>query len=188
MEKEQKQRYMFLVVLAIVGIGLLIVGNGKDTAVKNASTMTELSQNSSAIIKDKIDRSDEVSIIEQKLAYTLSKVQGAGEVTVQISVKSTGRKEYATDRQYTSRTTIEENSDSSQQTTEVQEQESVVQQNQNGAQHALLVEETSPEIIGVLIVASGAVNAVVQERLLHAAATMLQLPLHQVMVVPGEGA
>ena len=64
----------------------------------------------------------------------------------------------------------------------------MVQQNRGGTQEALLVEETAPEIIGVLVVAEGADDAVVQERLLHAVAALLQISLHQIDIVPGEGA
>ena len=65
---------------------------------------------------------------------------------------------------------------------------SLIEKENIGTQEALLVQETAPEIAGVLIVASGADNALVQERLLHAAAALLQLSLHQIVVMPGEEA
>ena len=68
------------------------------------------------------------------------------------------------------------------QTTEVQENQTVVQQG-----GALLVEESMPDIRGVLVVASGADSAVIQERLLQAAATVLQLSREKIIVLPGEG-
>ena len=132
--------------------------------------------------------SNDIAALEYKLADTLSKIQGAGHVTVQITARNSGRKEYALDIQRTSRTTAEESADTTQHTTELQEQQTVVQQNRSGTQEALLVQETAPEIAGVLIVASGADNALVQERLLHAAAALLQLSLHQIVVMPGEEA
>ena len=61
-----------------------------------------------------------------------------------------------------------------------------MQQNRNGTQQALLVEETAPELTGVLVVAEGANNAAIQEQLMRAVSALLQIPLHQVMVVPGE--
>ena len=50
---------------------------------------------------------------------------------------------------------------------------------------ALLVEESMPDIRGVLVVASGADSAVIQERLLQAA--VLQLSREKIIVLPGEG-
>ena len=112
-------------------------------------------------------------------------VKGAGDVTVQITVNDLGRKEYARDIQKTERNSTETNGDSRQQTTELQEHQTVVQQAGQGG--ALLIEETMPEIRGVLIVAAGACQASVQEQLLQAAATVLQLSTEQIMVLPGEG-
>lgn len=179
---KKRQQYLLLGALALLGIALLALGSTDDTAQSTRQSAEPASTSATATA----EYNDAVTRMEQKLAYTLSQIQDAGTVTVQISVKHNGRKEYAVDTQRTSRTTVEESGDTSQQTTELQEQISVVQQNQNGAQQALLVAETAPEINGVLIVASGAGNATVQERLLHAAAAVLQVPLHQIIVVPGE--
>lgn len=179
---KKKQQYVILGGLAFLGILLLMLGNeGETTKAKeqNANIPTE-----SVYVQS--EATGCVTELEQKLAYTLSKIQGAGEVTVQIKVKSSGKKEYATDTQYTSHTTTESNGTDTQQMTEIQEQRTIVQQNQNGAQEALLLETYEPEISGVLVVATGAVDALVEEQLLHAVATVLQLPLHQIMVVPGK--
>ena len=181
---KQKKQYLFLGALALLGITLLCIGNSTDTEHK-------VQAQSSAIDKIPVSHpedNNDIAALEYKLADTLSKIQGAGHVTVQITARNSGRKEYALDIQRTSRTTAEESADITQHTTELQEQQTVVQQNRSGTQEALLVQETAPEIAGVLIVASGADNALVQERLLHAAAALLQLSLHQIVVMPGEEA
>jgi stage III sporulation protein AG len=170
--------------LALLGITLLCIGNNTNTELKAQVQSSAVDRRS---VYDPANSND-LAVLEYKLADILSKIQGAGHVTVQITVRNSGRKEYALDTQRTSRTTIEESADTSQHTTELQEQQTVVQQNRSGTQDALLVEETAPEITGVLIVASGAGNALVQERLLHAAETLLQISLHQIVVMPGEEA
>ena len=179
-----KQQYVLLTAVALLGIILIMVGN-KYTANNNKDMA--VSDNVS-IAGQETDLQEHFTAMEYKLAGTLSQIEGAGNVTVQITVKNSGRKEYAVDTQHTNRTSIEENADTTQRTTELQEQQTIVQQNRNGTQEALLVAETAPEILGVLVVASGADNAVVQERLLHAVAALLQLSLHQIVVLPGEGA
>ena len=178
----KNQRKLALVLLAILGIFLLLVG-GKE----NQKEPLSVSPNIEAT-QYKVSSTDPISDLENKLAETLSKIYGAGTVSVQITAKSTGRKEFAVDIQRTSRTSTEDNETVNQQTTELQEQFTIVQQNQNGAEQAIVVESLSPEITGVLIVASGAHSAVVQERLLHAAAVALQISTHQIIVVPGEEA
>ena len=181
---KQKKQYLILVALALLGITLLCIGNNTNTELKAQVQSSAVDRRS---VYDPANSND-LAVLEYKLADILSKIQGAGHVTVQITVRNSGRKEYALDTQRTSRTTIEESADTSQHTTELQEQQTVVQQNRSGTQDALLVEETAPEITGVLIVASGAGNALVQERLLHAAETLLQISLHQIVVMPGEEA
>lgn len=178
---KKKQQYLILGALALLGMVLLLIGNGNDT--ENAPSQ----QTPMAAITVSAEETA-VTELEGKLEAVLAQVQGAGDVTVQISVKSMGRKEYAVDTQHSSRTSVEENGDTVQQSTETQEQRTVVQQNQNGVQNALLVEETMPEISGVLVVSSGAKDAVVAERLLNAVTTLLQISLHQIAVVPGEEA
>ena len=126
--------------------------------------------------------------MEAQLAQVLSQVKGVGAVTVQITVYDLGRKEYARDLQRTERNSNDTSGDSRQQTTEVQESQTIVQQSGSQAGGALLVEETMPEICGVLIVAEGAEQARVQEQLLQAASTVLQISTEQIMVLPGEGA
>ena len=181
---KQKKQYLFLGALALLGITLLCIGNSTDTEPKAQVQSSAVERRS---VYDPANSND-LAVLEYKLADILSKIQGAGHVTVQITVRNSGRKEYALDTQRTSRTTAEESADTTQHTTELQEQQTVVQQNRSGTQEALLVQETAPEIAGVLIVASGADNALVQERLLHAAAALLQLSLHQIVVMPGEEA
>lgn len=181
---KQKKQYLLLGALALLGIILLCIGN-------STNTEPQVKTRSSAIDKISVSgqaNSNDIATLEYKLADTLSKIQGAGHVIVQITAENSGRKEYAVDIQRTNRTTTEESADTTQHTIELQEQQTVVQQNRSGTQEALLVQETAPEITGVLIVASGADNALVQERLLHAAETLLQLSLHQIVVMPGEEA
>ncbi len=177
------QQYMMLGAMALLGVVLLLIGNGENSDIKNTTASIHDTVAAAAILQD---GTNSVEQLEQKLAHTLSQIQGAGTVTVQITVQHMGRKEYAVDIQRTNRTITEQNGDSNQQTAETQEQITVVQQNQNGAQQALLVSETAPEIAGVLVVAGGADDAVVREQLLHAVTAVLQIPMHQVIVVPGE--
>ena len=179
----KNQQYLLLGVLAVLGVVLLLIGNGDKQQVEY-TTQTEYPQTAAAHLS--VQPTDTTAALEQKLAHTLSQIQDAGKVTVQISVKSSGRKEYAVDTQHSSRTNSEESGDTRQTSIEEQHQTTIVQQNQNGAQQALLVEETAPEIIGVLVVAGGARDAKVQEQLLHAVSAVLQIPLYQIMVVPGE--
>lgn len=185
MSKKQQQNMIRLGLLALLGVALLLAG-GRGHTIAESNQQESVQQGSSPVVTQK--SADVVTALETQLAQTLSQIQGAGAVTVQITVYDLGRKEYARDLQKTERNTSEESGDSKQQTTEVQESQTVVQQ--SGGQSgngALLLEETMPEIRGVLIVASGAEEATVQEQLLRAAATVLQVSTEKIIVLPGEG-
>ena len=185
MSKKQQQNMIRLGLLALLGVALLLAG-GRGHTIAESNQQESVQQGSGPVVTQK--SADVVTALEAQLAQTLSQIQGAGAVTVQITVNDLGRKEYARDLQKTERNTSEESGDSKQQTTEVQESQTVVQQ--SGGQSgngALLLEETMPEIRGVLIVASGAEEATVQEQLLRAAATVLQVSTEKIIVLPGEG-
>lgn len=182
LSKKQQQNFIRLGLLALLGICLLLAG-GRGQPAQYSDDIQQLNTATEAAATQPY-RSSTVTALEQQLAQTLSQIEGAGAVTVQIMVKDAGRKEYACDVQKTERNTSETSGDSQQQTTEVQENRTVVQQSGTGA---LLLAETMPEISGVLIVASGAGQASVQEQLLLAASTVLQLSCEKIAVLPGKG-
>lgn len=171
MNREQKQMLFRLAIVAALGIFLLVAG-GKMDYEENLAT------EQSAVPAEEMKLPDSAaSVLEQQLARTLMQVKGAGNVTVQITLYNSGRKEYARDVQRTERTAGE--------TTELQEHQTTVQQ--AGKEGALLITEHMPEICGVLIVADGAGQAVVQEQMLQAAATLLQISTEQIIVLQGKG-
>lgn len=180
LNKKQQKNLIRLGLLALLGVALLLAG-GRETALPQEQT--PVAQRTA----DAGQQETAVTALEHRLARTLSQIKGAGTVTVQVTVNDLGRREYARDLQRTERNSSDNGGDSQQQTAEVQETQTVVQQAGNQGGGALLVEETMPELRGVLIVAEGAGQAKVQEQLLQAAATLLQLSTEQIIVVPGEG-
>lgn len=179
MNKQQKQMMIRLALLALLGIILLLAGGRMDTAENSEPDVLQKSS------EETIMQDTSASTLEQRLAKTLMQVKGAGHVTVQITMYDSGRKEYVRDVQITERTTEDVADNSRQQTTERQEQQTVVQR--AGQEGALLETEYAPEICGVLIIADGAGEAFVQEQLLQAAITLLQISAEQILVLPGKG-
>lgn len=122
--------------------------------------------------------------IGAQLEQILSQIDGAGKVQVNIMLASEGSREYA-------HNTREEKRDTSEQQAPGQNKR-VVEQSTSfdlavSAGSPLLVEEKAPEVLGVLVVAEGAANVAVKEQLSSATATLLNIPLHRVMVVAGKG-
>ena len=180
MNQKQRQNLIRLALLALLGVVLVVAGGGGDDKNRmEESRQIELTKPVEAQSENMVRQ------MEQHLEQTLMQIKDAGQVTVQITVNTMGRKEYACDTQITERQTTEKNGETVQETRETQEQRSVVQQ--AGQQGALLIEEIMPEISGVLIVASGAEQAVVQEQLLQATSTVLQVSADRIAVLPGSG-
>lgn len=119
-----------------------------------------------------------------QLEQILSRIAGAGLVQVDIMLASDGSREYA-------RNTREERRDTNEQQIQGLSkrvlEESTVHDLAVSSGNPLLVEERTPEVLGVLVVATGASDVAVKEQLSTATATLLNIPLHRVMVVAGKG-
>lgn len=118
------------------------------------------------------------------LERILSQVEGAGAVQVSISLNSDGQKNYARNSKNEHRTTQEADS--------VGGDREVIEENQSSdiaisGGTALLVEDTAPQVTGVLVVAEGAGNFLVKERLTDATAVLLNVAPHQVRVETRKG-
>lgn len=117
--------------------------------------------------------------LEQRLCQTLEKINGAGKVSVFISIDSGGEKILATDKKNsTERETVSETEESSSQDTE----ENVVLSGQGSAQSPYVVEERLPAPSGVLVVAEGAGDEAVRYEIYEAVRALFDLPAHRIHV------
>ncbi|MGI6412485.1 MAG: hypothetical protein ACOXZ5_02285 [Syntrophomonadaceae bacterium] len=127
---------------------------------------------------------------QNKPAYTmelesiLSQIEGAGEVKVSITLASDGVKTYATNVRNEMRETKESDSKG---VTKSSREENQTQDIAVSSGNPLLIEEKYPEVLGVLIVSDGASSPLVQEKLVNAAATLLNISAHKVRVMPRKG-
>jgi len=128
--------------------------------------------------------SDPCSRISYELESILSQIEGAGEVEVSISTVSSGRKTYATNLRTETR---ESNENDRQGINKSSVEENANQDIAVSSGNPLLVEEKNPEILGVLVVADGARSPEIREKLTNATATLLDIPVHKVEVMPRKG-
>ena len=101
--------------------------------------------------------------LEQKLKEIISRIQGVGDVTVMLTIEGTETKIYASD-------TSESDSKT--------ESETVV----IGSKEALLQAIKYPEVRGVLVVCSGGDKPLIQEKVVNAVSTVLDIPTSKVYV------
>ena len=122
---------------------------------------------------------DYVGQLETRLAETLKKINGAGAVSVFISIDSGGEKFLATDQKNkNSRETTSETTGMSQQETE----QSVVLSGQSAGQSPYVVEEKMPAPVGVLVVAEGAKDEKVKYEIYEAVKALVGLSAHRIKV------
>lgn len=123
--------------------------------------------------------------IARQLEEVLSLVAGAGEVRVSVTYRAGPRQQVAQNTSETARRTEEKEPDGSLRvTTEEQKTVQAVMARPQAGEEPVVLQEESPEIAGVLVVASGAQDPLVRRRLSQAAQTLLGLPAHRVQVVP----
>lgn len=131
----------------------------------------------------KTDANPVKSEMVANLESILSQVEGAGQVDVSISLASDGQKSYASNSRDESRQITEGGSSGGSKLTS---EDTRVRDLAVSGGSPLLVENKTPEVLGVLVVADGADRPEVAERLLESTATLLKISPYQVSVMPRE--
>jgi stage III sporulation protein AG len=126
--------------------------------------------------------------LEGRLAAILGAVDGAGSVQVTVTLQSGAENVYAQNVNKQDQTIQEKDQSGGNSTTnEVNEQDDLVLQSGNGGSSTpVVVKELHPEIAGVLVLAEGANNPDLKEKLIRAVETVLDIPSYRVMVLPKE--
>lgn len=161
-EKLKRNKYVLLVVAAGILILLLPTSTSKKAA---AATDTAEAQQTTA--GDAFSTEEQ----EQKLEDALSQIQGAGKVTVLLTIKTSAEQVLA------------ENGNRSSDGTESSEsEEMVIVSDSGGGESAVTVKTIAPEYSGALVVAEGAANASVRLKLLEAVKAVTGLSSDKITV------
>jgi stage III sporulation protein AG len=168
--------------LGMIGVGLLLM-IGSDASRNNRRNDTgSVSRGGTDGVQPTVSKTAS-SEMERELARTLSQITGAGEVRVEISLKSANRKIWERQTRVNKRVNQRQ---SEMDTEESSSDELVFAKERDGSDNPVLKEELAPEIQGVLVVASGACDSGVKAVLTETVMTVLSLPAHRVMVIAGK--
>ena len=167
LSKKEKGLFIKLAICLVAGIILMSLGSGKkdDTAT---NTGTSSPQEAASTTLSESYYSEEKQL-EDKLVYILSEVKGAGTVTVALTFEQGAEYVYA-----------EENNEK-QSTDQSETSTSLAQINDS----PVLIKQRLPEVKGVVIVAEGAGDALVKERLYQATKSLLGLSTSQIAIIEG---
>lgn len=120
--------------------------------------------------------------IEDRLSEVLSKISGAGRVSVMINFAGTS--ELVTEKTTNTSTdkTVDSDKSGNRETESKTESLSPVIIQKNGEDSPLIIKEILPEIVGVIVVAEGAKNTSVRINLLQAVQTLLSVSADKVEI------
>lgn len=168
-----------LVAIAALGVFLLLIGNDKGTVTQEKLPLDNRT------CQTKVNEAPAGSIDTQlanELAWTLERIEGAGRIQVKVNLKSRSRKIWERQVHESKRTIQEQNTVN---TEDNIDNELVFAKDRNGYDQPVLKEELAPIVEGVIIVAEGARDVRIKRLLIDAVTTLLGIPAHRVLVIPG---
>ena len=154
-------QYKYVLIVIIAGIILLLW----PTEERKQDTGTD----GTADVRETFD----LEALEEKLSKTLSKVEGAGEVTVTLTIKSGMEQVLASDRT----TSVSERSSSV--------EESTVLVNSGGGQETVLLTQKYPTFQGALVVCEGGDNVEIRLLMTQAVSALTGLGTDRITVCKG---
>jgi hypothetical protein len=166
----------YLTVAIVICLGLLTILWPQKSS-STVETTAPAKQAEAGVAQAKADLAAELEDI-------LSQVDGAGKVQVSITLSSDGLKNYARNTKDDKRETQEASGSSGTRTITEENQSSDIAISGGSA---LLVEDSAPQVVGVLVVAEGAQDSKVKEQLTNATITLLNISPYQVRVVARKG-
>ena len=164
------QKYKYVALVMAVGCVLLLwpSGESRDPPQAAASAMPAAAP----------QEDFSVSALEEKLERTLSKVHGAGEVSVMLTVQGGSRQVLAEDVK---------NSRSAEGGSESQRATVVVSGTSGTGGGPVLVQQLYPKFQGALVVCSGGEDAQVRLKLMEAVSALTGLGTDKISICKGKG-
>ena len=182
--ENKKVQLILALILVLLAIRLYFPATTQpDAELVKASTSGGVQQTSAAIAAMQQYQGS----LERQLESVLGQIKGAGQVTVMLTLASSNDVEVASNIQQTSRTTEEKDPSGTSKVTKEENLSShpVMARNTSG-DTVVKLKELTPEISGVVVIASGANDPKMQASLTQAVQTILSLPAHRVRVFPGK--
>lgn len=123
--------------------------------------------------------------LERKTERALEKVEGVGEVTVMITLRSDGQKIIEKDQSSSAQTTEEADSGGGTRNTQDQSSDktSIYEQTSDGASVPYVSKELSPEVEGVVVIAEGGDDAVVVKNITEAVQALFGVEAHKIKIM-----
>ena len=177
-----------LLILLLAGILLMVIAVPAGKTKEHASSASD--GNTGKTVRGTSDGTDEetyTAYLEDRLNRTLSQIEGAGEVKVMITLKSSAEKVLDKDTESDQETVTEEDSQGgTRQSSKASKKENTVYASDSttqGSGSPYVSKELSPEIEGVVVIADGGGNAVVKENISSAVQALFDIEPHKIRIM-----
>lgn len=172
----KKKLFTVIVWVIIAVVAMAAVGNlfGSDDGKK-----TEDSGSQSGADRGISSAYDYISREEKNLSEKLSRVSGAGTVTVAVSVDDIGESVLARNVSTSNEQSGEEGENSS------SRDETVVLKGGSGNGEPIVVAENMPKISGVVVISSGAGDERIKNELYESVKALYGIPSHRIKILAG---
>lgn len=164
--KELLGRYKYVLLMILVGLLFLLWPAG------NEKSGEDISRESSLVAAERFS----VSEMERRLSETLSKIHGAGEVTVMLTVQGDFRQILAKDE-----VSVMEADGSS------KVERKVVTINGSGGEETVVLQRMNPVYQGAVVVCEGGDSGKVKLKLMEAVAALTGLGTDKITICKGKG-
>ena len=164
-----------LLILLLAGILLMVIAVPAGKTKEHASSAS--------------DEEAYTTYLEDRLSRILSQIEGAGEVKVMITLKSSAEKVLDKDTESDQETVTEEDSQGgTRQSSKASKKENTVYASDSdsttqGSGSPYVSKELSPEIEGVVVIADGGGNAVVKENISSAVQALFDIEPHKIRIM-----
>lgn len=159
------EKYKFILLVLLAGMLLLLLPTSVDGEGGRVGEEA----------REAVEYTFSLSELEEKLEKTLSKIEGAGDVTVALTLRSGTRQVLAQDM-----TVSDRNGDGS------EERTTVVISSGSGREEAVSLQELAPQFQGAVVVCPGGDDPAVQLRLAEAVSDLTGLGADKISICKGK--
>lgn len=179
--KRKLSAFEILLIIIIIGIIIILAGShmakpAEPKATMNYSSSMESQEGKMNQPGNFADNQDIVADIERRLSEILSKVEGAGKVSVMVFADTGGEQVPAYNNELDTRNQERVDGKSS----EISETRQLAL---SGNDEPIILKVIIPQIQGVVVVAEGADDILIKTQLNNAVCTLLGIPEHRVQIL-----
>lgn len=191
--KNPSKKIKYIIILALVGLLLLILGNAFTSSQEEADADNHLNNQPQQPAQKSVSEGEAATSdvnelekdFENDLVGMLNKIQGVSNAEVMVNLDSTNVKVYQKNLIRGQQTTNESDRNGGTRKVEDNTEESqTVLVRQGDKDVPLLIQTDKPEVRGVFVVAKGVDHATVKKWVIEAVSRVLDVPTHRVSVMP----